>query len=556
MPLNGDDVPRETICHPVIGHIRGIKRYTDLVQFLGVQYATLKDRFARGELCQNYPSAAGHVLDADHFGPLPMSPVDGCEHEQRLIQRSLPFSPFHQSDTQCLTLNISAPSGHGPGSLPVLVFVHGGAFATGSSSYPQCDLAPITNMSVEAGTPMISVGINYRVGAPGFLYSSTMKDAGYRTNNGLDDQRLALRWINHHIAGFGGDPARVTFLGESAGAASGFFHLHHPEPLFHQFVAMSGSSQQRLRRVEQADTAYTSVLEALDAMELPPKQQIDVLLETPINDFLAKVGRRFPIGPLIDGDSIPVGTTFRSLRDKDEVVKLFPGLRHCKRVIIGDCQMDGMAFSSRVSGRTDILPRTMERCMSAVFDSISPNIAQDLGSRYGLDIFAEANTPETLEPVLRFGNDVMFSLPAREFARAWSESNVPDTEAFLCHFNAPNPWDGPWKGHATHIQDIAFVLQNYRDTLSVGQRRCGERYANDLIAFVNGAKPWPAYQSDVEPGSMVYDAPSDGDEDESRFVLEEAPALTGRRDLLQKVVGEELFDKLVDVWQMFMLGGP
>lgn len=103
---------------------------------------------------------------------------------------------------------------------------------------------------------------------------------------------------------------------------------------------MSGSSQQRLRRVEQADTAYTSVLEALDAMELPPKQQIDVLLETPINDFLAKVGRRFPIGPLIDGDSIPVGTTFRSLRDKDEVVKLFPGLRHCKRVIIGDCQMD------------------------------------------------------------------------------------------------------------------------------------------------------------------------------------------------------------------------
>ena len=45
-----------------------------------------------------------------------------------------------------------------------------------------------------------------------------MRDAGYKTNNGLDDQKLALRWIKHHIAGFGGDPERVTFLGESAGA--------------------------------------------------------------------------------------------------------------------------------------------------------------------------------------------------------------------------------------------------------------------------------------------------------------------------------------------------
>lgn len=336
---------------------------------------------------------------------------------------------------------------------------------------------------------------------------------------------------------------------------------------------MSGSSQQRLRRAEQAETAYTSVLKALNPGELPPKQQIDLLLETPIEDFLAKVGRRFPMGPLIDGDSIPAGTTFRSLRSPDELVKLFPGLHNCKRIVMGDCQMDvsvhlyqtsyncyshpqGMAFSSRVAARTDILPRTMERCLSKVFDSINPKIAQDLVSAYGLDVLAESNTPENLEPILRFGNDVMFALPAREFARAWSASNVPHTEAFLCHFNAPNPWDGSWKGHATHIQDIAFVLQNYRDKLSTGQRRCGERYAKDVIAFVNGAKPWPPYQNHVEPGCMVYDAPSEGDEDESHFVPDEAPGLTGRRDFLQKILGDELFDKLVDVWQMFMSGGP
>lgn len=59
---------------------------------------------------------------------------------------------------------------------------------------------------------------SYRVGAPGFLCSSEMKAAGYKPNNGLEDQRIALRWIKRNIAGFGGDPERVTFLGESAGA--------------------------------------------------------------------------------------------------------------------------------------------------------------------------------------------------------------------------------------------------------------------------------------------------------------------------------------------------
>lgn len=59
---------------------------------------------------------------------------------------------------------------------------------------------------------------SYRVGLPGFLHTRAMAHAGYKPNNGLDDQILALRWIRKFIAGFGGDPERVTFLGESAGA--------------------------------------------------------------------------------------------------------------------------------------------------------------------------------------------------------------------------------------------------------------------------------------------------------------------------------------------------
>lgn len=57
----------------------------------------------------------------------------------------------------------------------------------------------------------------YRLGIPGFLTSAEMRQAGYKANNGLRDQATALQWIKHHIAGFGGDPANVTAMGESAG---------------------------------------------------------------------------------------------------------------------------------------------------------------------------------------------------------------------------------------------------------------------------------------------------------------------------------------------------
>lgn len=59
---------------------------------------------------------------------------------------------------------------------------------------------------------------SYRLGVAGFLHSSAMAAAGYKPNNGLDDQRLGLLWIKHHIAGFNGDPERVTYIGESSGA--------------------------------------------------------------------------------------------------------------------------------------------------------------------------------------------------------------------------------------------------------------------------------------------------------------------------------------------------
>ncbi|KAJ5779251.1 Alpha/Beta hydrolase protein [Penicillium paradoxum] len=542
----------ETARHSTIARIQGINKVPGVTQYLGIQYATLKDRFSRGELIQSY--AQDRILDARKLGPLPLSPENGCEWEQKLLQHTLEFPEYPQSDTECLTLNIAVPDIKKPSALPILLLVHGGAFATGSSSYPQYDLARITKLSLDQERPMVVVGINYRLGVPGFLTSSAMRAAGYKPNNGLDDQKLAFRWIKRHISSFSGDPGRITFIGESAGGASGCFHLHSDEPLFHRLISMSGTSLLRARRPELLEKSFSRIVDIFGWNNLSPGEQVQELLDLPMDELRAKVGRQIPIGPMVDGDIIPEITTFQTLANDAEVKRVFPGIEHCKKIIMGDCQMDAMALAPRLVARTDILSQTFVNCLSTVFDSVDTSIAHKIARAYGLDPTSHSNDTESKQNILEFGNDICFAAAARSFAKAWSASSVPDTESLLYMFNCRNPWEGPWKGHATHILDIAFVLMNYAEYTDKGQQCAAERFAEDIISFVNGERPWERYQHDNAEGSMVYDAPMEGAEDLSRFVKDGTSSSTGRRNFLQKIVPPELFDRLMDAWQMFMAG--
>lgn len=98
-------------------------------------------------------------------------------------------------------------------------WIHGGGLYMGGSADKRYNLSFIVQNSVELGTPMIGVSINYRLTAYGFLLGSEALEAGI-ANNGFRDQRQALRWVNENIAAFGGDPTKVTIWGESSGAES------------------------------------------------------------------------------------------------------------------------------------------------------------------------------------------------------------------------------------------------------------------------------------------------------------------------------------------------
>jgi para-nitrobenzyl esterase len=119
----------------------------------------------------------------------------------------------------CLFLNVWRPADTSLTKLPVMVFIHGGAFVIGSGSSGLYDGAYLAADSV------VVVTLNYRLGALGFLATNAVGGPQINGNFGLLDQRTALQWVQNNIAAFGGDPARVTIFGESAGAMSVGFHL-------------------------------------------------------------------------------------------------------------------------------------------------------------------------------------------------------------------------------------------------------------------------------------------------------------------------------------------
>ncbi|XP_034433901.1 crystal protein [Hippoglossus hippoglossus] len=147
----------------------------------------------------------------------------------------------HKVSEDCLYLNIFVPldvNFHSPlqSPLPVMVWIHGGDFIAGSASKPLYDGRFISNF-----THTIVVGMEYRLGAFGFLVSGKDPHTSAAGNYGILDQQAAFLWVQRNIAVFGGDPSKVTIFGESAGAQSVSLHLmtQSSKPLFKQAVLQS-----------------------------------------------------------------------------------------------------------------------------------------------------------------------------------------------------------------------------------------------------------------------------------------------------------------------------
>jgi len=149
-----------------------------------------------------------------------------------------PARPGLPQSEDCLTVNVWAPQAGGDAKKPVMVWVHGGGFAFGSSSEPRYDGSRL------AARGVVVVTLNYRLGVFGFLAHPSL-DAEHPGSGafGLQDQVAALRWVKGNVGAFGGDPGNVTLFGESAGAHAVGLLMTSPQAagLFQKAIVQSGA---------------------------------------------------------------------------------------------------------------------------------------------------------------------------------------------------------------------------------------------------------------------------------------------------------------------------
>ena len=259
---------------------------------------------------QGIPYAAPPVGDLRWRAPQPVVPWAGVRDAARpgpaCIQAKM-FGDisFAQMSEDCLTLNVFAPADAKGGTLPVMVWIHGGGFQAGGGPEPRHDGQAFARKGV------VLVTINYRLGVFGFLAHRELTEETARQvsgNYGMLDQVAALRWVKDNIAAFGGDPGNVTIFGESAGsfAVSGLMASPLTKGLFHKAIGESGAffsagggtlSLAPLGEAEKAGAAFVASVGAPSIAALRAKPAQEVL------DAAQKTKQFF--SPIIDGYFLP-----------------------------------------------------------------------------------------------------------------------------------------------------------------------------------------------------------------------------------------------------------
>ena len=257
--------------------------------FKGIPYAVPPTGPLRWQAPQPMTPWSG-TRDATTFGPAGPQ-VDGPPNQ-------LPFLDAGPTDESCLTLNVWAPTG--AHDAPVLVWIHGGAFLSGSTAVTSYDCARLADR-----TGAVVVSINYRLGALGFAPLDGI------ANLGLLDQLLALTWVRDNVEAFGGDPATTTVFGESAGGGSILHLLSAPagRGLIRRAIVQSGATTLTLTADQALDVADRMRHALADGGSLATAHTASV---GEILGAQARVGAELipllgamPFHPAVDGTLVP-----------------------------------------------------------------------------------------------------------------------------------------------------------------------------------------------------------------------------------------------------------
>ena len=295
------------IAKTTAGLVQGTKE-NGIYRYLGVPYAEAKERFVPAEKVTPWEG----VRMATSYGPMSpqgsISGIGGADDQSG-------------TDNNSQNLNIWTPGINDGKKRPVMVWLHGGGFSTGSANEEGYDG---TNLSSEGD--VVVVGVNHRLNTFGFLDLSAYGDKyKYSANVGIMDIVDALQWIKDNIEEFGGDPDNITVFGQSVGGAKVLALMTSPyaKGLFNKGIVQSGATETMgvVFNSQEASTRLTeNILKRLNitADNIEDIQNVPVNeLQTAATEALKETGEELKLPaalgggysmdwePVVDGDFLP-----------------------------------------------------------------------------------------------------------------------------------------------------------------------------------------------------------------------------------------------------------
>ncbi len=394
----------------------------------------------------------------------------------------------------CLYLNVWVAAGEAGEPLPVMVWIHGGAFLTGSTSLELQHGTPLYSGRGLAGRGAVVVTINYRLGPFGFLAHpllSRESPEGVSSNYGLLDQLAVLRWVQRNIGGFGGDASRVTLFGESAGATSILDLMVSPpaEGLFRGAIAESPPFWIRhllppaYRSLSRAEEVGVRLAQALGSdgsadilADMRARSEEELLSAARLEIGLLPGGMDF--GPVVDGSLLP---------DRPEALYL-EGKQHDVDLIAG-CNRDEANFF--LAGLD---------CSGSDYTEFVHRMAGGAAEEV-LRLFPPGEGGEAKSSLSEMVTALEFWAPCRFLARCLSEAGG---NAYLYHFDRVPPTEEGRALCACHGSEIPYVFgeldpaRGYEDD----DRELSRTIMDYWVNFARSGDPngkglpnWPAYHA-------------------------------------------------------------
>jgi para-nitrobenzyl esterase len=390
------------------------------------------------------PRARTEVFSADRFSAVPIQPTSTffTRALSRIVEVPLEgtlLNPYPVSEDS-LTLNIWRSTTPESAKVPVLVYIPGGGFATGSGALPLYD-----GEALASGGELLTVTINYRLGVLGFLsHPDLAAESGYDAsgNYGILDQIAALTWVRDNIAAFGGDPDRVTIAGQSAGGESVCLLGATPlaEGLVDGIIGASGACMGTTGDTELDDQADTrAVAEAagrrlIEQLGDATLEEMRAMSAARIVDAADSLGEHWR--PSVDGYALdrPPPETYASGRQLD-----------VPTLLGNNADESSLALASPPD--TDV-----DEYRTEVRDTYG-----DDADRF-LELYPGETPDDVLESRLQAETDKVMTRAMHRWAHLHTETG--DSDAYLYHFSHIPPEQGLEKFGAYHGAEVMYAYDN------------------------------------------------------------------------------------------------